>query len=469
VQRAGEGFFIAAKCYALTGSDGSFLDRKESILGVLLPPEEGWIDEAWRAVGEMWDGRLLKRRPWFGLPAVCQLAVKSPAHAHQIRGLPGLRPWNSFLVASAVGRNASDPEPKHVLIVAPFERVPRKWGVLEWRFAESGDRVLFDRPDAKGMRWQVRTIREFLSAYARHSVPQMLAPDGSRCGPFTRGVLQRRPVRDGERWLLLKEAAVWGDDPHHAFSTAEPEMVRAGRSTDFAEDWEGKIKPALAVVSPTAVARNMGLAERSARAWAAGERQPENPSEVARAIVAVANGAGLGLPRDEHLRPEEVCSELPLRAAAVQCFIVIAVEMLAKHYGGVRALARAMTDPDGSDYEPTVRRWLALAQSKPRSIVELNRIVSRLAKFSRAEVRKLRRRIRTEPGPVGHRQAIIAYISLLYTAKKPVVPTPEETLAFPVLLLVAGILGICCEALRTATDGFRRRAGSIASSVATGA
>jgi len=50
-------------------------------------------------------------------------------------------------------------------------------------------------------------------------------------------------------------------------------------------DWERKIKPALAVVSTTAVARKMGLAERSARAWAAGDRQPENPGKVARAIV----------------------------------------------------------------------------------------------------------------------------------------------------------------------------------------
>jgi hypothetical protein len=32
------------------------------------------------------------------------------------------------------------------------------------------------------------------------------------------GVLRRRPIRDGERWLVLKEAAVYGDDPRHAFA-----------------------------------------------------------------------------------------------------------------------------------------------------------------------------------------------------------------------------------------------------------
>ena len=168
-----------------------------------------------------------------------------------------------------------------------------------------------------------------------------------------------------------------------------------------------------------------------------GRRQPENPGKVARAIVAVANEAGLGLPTDEHHRAEEICGELPCRATAVQAFIVIAVGMLAERHGGVRALARAMAGKDGPRLEATVRRWLALAPSEPRSIIELNRIVARLAKFSRSEIKKLRRRIRSESGPAGDRQAVLAYISLLNGSDKPVVPTPEETLALPLVLVVA--------------------------------
>jgi hypothetical protein len=438
VKGASAGLFISAKRYALTDPNGDFLDRKESILGMLLSPFEGWIDEAWRTIGEIWDCRVLTPRVWLDFPAMRQLSLTSPAHARQIRGLPGPRPWNSVLAASAVGRSTRDQKPSSALAVAAFEQDPERWATLDWHFAESGKPVPLNRPDAEGMRWRLVTLREFLSTYARHPIPEMLAPDGSPCGPFTRGVLRRRPSRDGEQWLILKEAAVWGDDPRHAFSAPQPERIRANRSTVSA-DWD-KIRPALVAVGPTALARKMGLAERSARAWAAGGRQPENPGEVAGAIVAVAHRAGLGLHRDEHLRAEKICVELPPRAAAVQVFIVIATGLLAERYGGVRALARAVAAPDGSDCEPTVRRWLALARSEPRSIAELNRIIARLAKFSRSEIRKSRRRIRREPGPVGDRQAILAHVSLLNGAEKPALPTPVETLAFPIVLFVAWLL-----------------------------
>jgi hypothetical protein len=172
----------------------------------------------------------------------------------------------------------------------------------------------------------------------------------------------------------------------------------------------------------------------------AGERRPANPGEVARAIVAVANEAGLILPADDLLRAEEICGELPGRAVAVQAFVVIATRVLVERYGGVRALARAMAGKKGGDRESTVRRCLVLGRSETKSIIELNRIVSRLSKFSRSEIRKSSRRIRTESTPAGDRQAVLAHISLLYGAVKPIVPTMEETLALPVVLVVAELL-----------------------------
>jgi hypothetical protein len=129
----------------------------------------------------------------------------------------------------------------------------------------------------------------------------------------------------------------------------------------------------------------------------------------------------------------------------VQCFIVTAVEMLAERHGGVRALARAMAGKGGGNYEPTVRGWLSLDPSEPRSIIKLNRVVARLSKFSRTEIKKSRRRIHRVAGPAGDRQAIFAHISLLSGYDKPVVPTPEETLVLPLGVAVARVLvGLVC-------------------------
>jgi hypothetical protein len=438
------GLFISAKRYSISRPDGSFADFKESILGMFLPPSNSWTEAAWHALDEIWDGRLLTPQPWFALPAVRALCISSPAYARQIRGLPDLRPWNSFLAATAIGRKAGEREPRIEVVVAPFERDSQKWGALPWRFAGSGNPLMLNRLDREGVGWRLRTLRDLLHSYATHAIPEMLAPDGTRCGPFTRGVLRRRPIRDGARWLVLKEAAVYGDDPRHAFSLTPPEAFRRATQADQGGDaspiWNEVIRPALLIVGPATVAQRMGLAARTGRAWAAGARRPEKPHEVVQAIVAVAHGAGLGLPTDEHLRAEEVCTELPHRAAAVQCLIVVATAAFEKQYGGVRALARAMAKHGEDNFESTLRRWLGLARSDPWSIVELNRIVSRLAKFSRAEIRKLRRRVTTGSGPHGDRQAVLAYLSLLSGAKKPVVPTPEETLALPVLLVVAGLL-----------------------------
>jgi hypothetical protein len=440
-----QGLFISAKRHSIARPDRGFADFKESILGMYLPPRDSWTEAAWRALDEIWDGRLLTPQPWFALPAVRALCMSSPAYAREIRGLRGLRPWSSFLAANAIGRKADEPEPRIEVVVAQLERDPQKWSALPWRFASSGDPLALNRLDREGVRWRLRTLRDLLQSYAMHSIPEMLAPDGARCGPYTRGVLRRRPIRDGERWLVLKEAAVYGDDPRYAFSVQPSEAFRRATQADQGRDdaspiWDEVMRPAFVIVGPATVARKMELAERTGRAWAAGARRPENPGEVARAIVAVAHAAGLSLPTDEHLRAEEICRELPHRAAAVQCFIAIAVEMLAERHDGVRGLARAMAKQGGDNSESTLRRWLGLAHSERRSIAELNRIVARLSKFSRTEIKSLRRRIRSEPGPAGDRQAILAHISLLDAADKPIVPKPEEALAFPVIFVIVGLL-----------------------------
>jgi hypothetical protein len=119
---------------------------------------------------------------------------------------------------------------------------------------------------------------------------------------------------------------------------------------------------------------------------------------------------------------------------------------LAERYSGVRALARAIAGKHERNYESTVRRWLSLDPSKPSSVIELNRIVARLSTFSRTEIKKSHRRIHRVAGPAGDRQAVFAYISLLSGYDKPVVPTPEETLALPLVLVLARfVVDLACQ------------------------
>jgi hypothetical protein len=454
VKGASNGLFISAKRYALSGPGGRFIDCKESILGMLQPPSENWVEDAWGVLGELWDARPLTALPSLKLPAVRCLAATSPAHVRGLDGLSHLRPWTRFLVAYAIGRKRGRPEPLTALVVAPLDPDRERWPFLQWRFADSGEAVPFDSPDASEITWRLRTIREFLTSYARHAIPEMLAPDGSRCGPYTRGVLKRRAVRDGERCLVLKEAAVYGDTPQNAFSLTPPETVRQPSRADdehgAAGVWEAAIRPALAIVGPAAVARKLGLAARTGRAWVAGTRRPEKPHDVAQAVVAVARDAGLGLPADEHLRADEICAELPARALGVQFFISFATAMLADRFGGVRPFARALAGEGGPDLEPTVRRWIALAERELRSINELNRISARLSRFSRGEGRKLRRRIAVEPGPAGDRQAAMAHLLLLYGAEKPEVLAPEEALMLPVAISIGCLFGMLAHAVNSA-------------------
>jgi hypothetical protein len=431
------GLFISPKRYSITRPDGSFADFKASILGMYLPPINNWVEEAWRTIGEMWDGDRLSPQPWFALPAVRSLTASSPAYAREIGGLSGLRPWSRFLAATAIGWKPGEGKSRSEVVVAPFEQDPQRWGTLAWRFVGSGKPVPLNRADDGGVVWKLRTLRDLLSAYARHAIPEMLAPDGAPCGPYTRGVLRRRPVRDGPRWLVLKEAAVYGDDPRHAFSVPPTEALERPSPTDQNSDveaWDRVTRPALAIVGPACVAGRMGFASRTVRAWATGARRPEKPREVARMIVAVAREAGLVLSTDELLRAEEICAELPGRAASMQLFASAMVAWLADRFGSLRAFARTLAGDGDGDLEPTVRRWLALGQGTPRPIVEINRVVAQLAKFSRAEIRKMHRRIRTEAGPTGDRQAVLAYLSLVYGAGKPAVSGLEDVRALSAAL-----------------------------------
>jgi hypothetical protein len=68
-------------------------------------------------------------------------------------------------------------------------------------------------------------------------------------------VLQRGPVRAGEKWVLTKESLSWSDDPALAFRSDNKFGHSRGLGPgEGCSNWEA-IRDALAVVGPTAVAK----------------------------------------------------------------------------------------------------------------------------------------------------------------------------------------------------------------------
>jgi hypothetical protein len=445
---------IAEKRYKLMGPDvGDTVDAKASILAMYLSPlpppatAEDFIIAAWQHIDDLWDGLKPKdSRPWLQHPAVRPMWATRPAYFDRVKSVAP-RPFDPFLAARVIrhGKHVPGEDRGTAIAVAPYETNPAKWASLPWVFEHDGQPV----PLAEKRGWRLFTIGEMLDQYVKHRPHDFVDAAGARCRADTRGILQRRPIRDGEKWITTKESLGWSNDPALAFQVQRPEMVCPGRgrasSPSESCDWEAA-RAALAVVGPAAVAQRLGLDARNPRRWLDGTRLPANPYQTAVAIAQCASRMGLGLPSDDELGVDAICSALPRRAAEAQCFISVAVVLLAQHQGGLRKLAEAMTGKPAAGLGPAVdessiRRWLALAKGPLRPIGETNAILAKLAQFARRLIREKKRRSPSvDAGPAGNRQIIVACLSLLYGVKEFVVLEKMETLELPAALLLAALL-----------------------------
>jgi hypothetical protein len=205
---------------------------------------------------------------------------------HRLR-LEQIRPFNFFLTATAV---AWDENGKLLTrpVVAAFERDPEKWAGLNWAAKESSEPLRFGEADDNGIVWRLKTVGDFLGQYVGHTSPEWLDHNGRPCNPQTCGILTRRPIKDGDRYLLTKESLTWGDDPAHAFQTPQPAA--------FLEPGEIAVTPllpAIKMIGPKAVADRLRLNMSTVTRWIAGKRRPEDIAPIERAIASLAGGFGL--------------------------------------------------------------------------------------------------------------------------------------------------------------------------------
>ncbi|MGI8557667.1 MAG: hypothetical protein ACR2ND_05075 [Solirubrobacteraceae bacterium] len=208
-------------------------------LGHLLNPIDP-EDDSRDWIGDVWTQIITRRDQlsWAARPAVARTSVSTPSVRRLFQTLNGdkpyagqIKPFNFLNVAfvDAVERPAAD-EP--VVLVAPYERNPRRWPQQVWTNRFNGRPYRITTEPSQGLvRDGVVTVKTYHATildYATHPEPKSLSADGAPCGRRTIGLLRRRSVTPtivqliGKESNRLEDARVGllddGDEPLNLYS-----------------------------------------------------------------------------------------------------------------------------------------------------------------------------------------------------------------------------------------------------------
>ncbi len=244
-QRQIECFAIAAKRYALfirtadgrpeIIGDAARMRRSAHGLGHLLPPyarkpgldDRRWIQEWWNHLLHTELGFPHKPPPWFGEPAVGETHVSSQRDKAAFGHYNGSRPYQeqvrfgNFLLLAQPATTERGRKPRIRTLIAPFEREPEKRRQLAWT----------ERAVAASRSWRIRvrggitnteeeilvlTYGDYFEEYRKHPEAKANGPDGKRCHPWTRGLLQPRHITPAGQLIRV------GKESNRLSETAEP-------------------------------------------------------------------------------------------------------------------------------------------------------------------------------------------------------------------------------------------------------
>jgi hypothetical protein len=217
-------FAISSKRYCLYtySAEGNRVIVKVSAhgLGYLMPPfddppevrkaegreEHQWIYEAWQWIlareleGE--EAARHCRKDWFDYPAMMQVTVTTPHVIKRLRHLSWARPMN-FMNAPIVAHGLLPSSREALSLVGRYDPDPGTWK----------DAIYYDRRNGKPCqigaepgRIPYRSYGSILQSYRLHPESKFLGPDGTPCGPETRGLLKRMTVEGGTKHALRKES-----------------------------------------------------------------------------------------------------------------------------------------------------------------------------------------------------------------------------------------------------------------------
>jgi hypothetical protein len=390
---------VSTKRYCLWSldDDNLLVDRKESILGMILSPLERapgddkrasskeWITEAWKTMVSRWDANAPPIE-WGGKPAIRRMAVSSPAVMNILKSLNNgpdgkslpfdqrVRPFNFFIAATARLPDGDQ------AVVAPFERDPEKWSVLEWT-KTNGEGALTNE-EAKCL----KTIGQFLTNYMNHYSPEWLDFSGAPCSGNSRGVFTRRPLMDGDKWLLTKEGLTWSNDPARAFERDEPLVFKA--PTDGVTTWKSITVPTIKALGVDEVAHYLKMLPTKLRRLLASSPSTEEVQLIQRETAIYAHRVGI-LTDDpaDSLNSLTQLSNVPERVRQLREFIAHSFKRLIIEFGSAQSLALRMSQATGRAFDgDEVYRWSDVA-TLPRTVAKLNGILHRLAAFSVASMK----------------------------------------------------------------------------------
>jgi hypothetical protein len=218
-------------------------------------------------------------------------------------------------------------------------------------------------------------------------------------------LLQFRHIRDGKRFVTLKENAAWGEEPHEAHDLPAGELFAAdGSGKGPADLFEEVARPAIAAIGASVLAPVMKLSRRVIDQWGC-NRTPKKPAALFKKLARAAYALGLLSAESDPHNPADACRLIPERVRLSKAFASAALAAIAKRHG-VKAVADAL----GISARTAYAR-METDEETPLSFKIMTNTIEGLAAYCIGRVGPDGYRLRpTEAGSLGQRQVILAWL-----------------------------------------------------------
>jgi hypothetical protein len=283
----------------VTASDVAGEKWTEHGLGHLLNPidprerDRDWIRQFWQDEVDRVYGRTPPEREWARRPAIGSISITKPAtlaaFAQLNAGLPyaeTIKPFNFLITAHT---SAADRPSRRAAfqLIAPWTDEPERWLESDWVDKNSSEgrtyqAVIGDVEDPT-TQIRIKTVADVLADYRVHPEPKSLAPDGTRSGWHTKGLLGRRPVKATRIVLIGKESNELDETKAGLVLSPDEGTMGYGRG---AAEWRTHIQPVLARMPLALLEERSGMGPTALKTVRAGRSLPHQRNRDHLAMIA---------------------------------------------------------------------------------------------------------------------------------------------------------------------------------------